>query len=206
MDDPLAPPGKLSANTQYAFLAKKPTRKNKKSRDSTTMIEKAKKLALSEHGDQTYGDVPYSVHLGHVAAIASAFGPVAEAAAWLHDVLEDTEISEEELEREVPKSVLTIVKLVTDADGPNRKTRKTLTYEKLFFLSDKGDEGLALLVKLADRLANVRNCVATHNWKLLNMYRKESMDFKTAVYRKSQPQRLWDELTKLSRKREKKHG
>jgi (p)ppGpp synthase/HD superfamily hydrolase len=161
-------------------------------------VEHAKKLASSKHDGQRYGDKPYTVHLEAVANIAKHWGYFAEAIAWLHDILEDTEMTEDDLGCEFPPPVSQIVSHLTDSEGPNRKTRKALTYERLSRLSD-GDpfEALALLVKLADRLANVRNCVATDNRGLLSMYRKEGQAFKEAVYRESQPSELWEELETL---------
>jgi (p)ppGpp synthase/HD superfamily hydrolase len=168
------------------------------------LVEKARYFALSEHEGQTYGNRPYSEHLREVAEIARRWGPEAEAAAWLHDVLEDTETMEHEIREEFPKTVAAIVCLVTDADADNRKTRKRLTYERLSFLPDTGTEGLALLVKLADRLANVRNCVATRNWGLLTMYRREHKAFKEAIYRVGQPRSLWGELDGYMKRRKKR--
>ncbi|MBD3262532.1 MAG: HD domain-containing protein [Candidatus Altiarchaeales archaeon] len=162
-----------------------------------SIVEKARLTAISEHEGQTYGDKPYSYHLEQVAEIAKQWGPHAEAAAWLHDVLEDTEMVEEELQRDFPPPIPTIINLLTDADIPNRKLRKKITYEKLSVLCAEGPEGLALLVKLADRLANVRQCVESENWGLLSIYRKEQKAFREAVYRTNQPENLWSELEKL---------
>jgi len=162
------------------------------------LVKRAKLLALSRHEGQKYGDEPYSVHLEAVADIARQWGEVPEIVAWLHDILEDTDMTEEELEREFPPPIPNIVKHLTDSEGPNRKTRKKLTYDRLFELSDEEPfEAMALLVKLADRLANVRHCILSDNQGLLKMYRKESQTFEEAVYRESQPETLWVELNGL---------
>jgi (p)ppGpp synthase/HD superfamily hydrolase len=56
---------------------------------------KAKEFAIIAHGDQKYGEHPYSVHVDEVAHIASEYGELDEAVAFLHDVVEDTETTEE---------------------------------------------------------------------------------------------------------------
>ena len=56
---------------------------------------------------------------------------------------------------------------------------------------------LALIVKAADRLANVRACVADGNQRLLEVYRSEHPTFSRAAYRPSLCDTLWAELDSL---------
>jgi len=60
----------------------------------------AREFAIQKHGDQKYGDQPYVVHLDHVHEVLSRYYPgIMQAyrdAAYLHDVLEDTETTVEE--------------------------------------------------------------------------------------------------------------
>ena len=69
------------------------------------MIDKAKEFAIKAHGNQKYGKLPYEYHLQQVVSKLmlwrdfNAF-PITDeyiAVAWLHDVLEDTDVSCEQI-------------------------------------------------------------------------------------------------------------
>jgi (p)ppGpp synthase/HD superfamily hydrolase len=62
------------------------------------MKENARKFAIERHGNQKYGEHPYSTLLDEVAAIASKYGEKAAVIAHLHDVVEDTNTKAEEME------------------------------------------------------------------------------------------------------------
>jgi (p)ppGpp synthase/HD superfamily hydrolase len=64
------------------------------------MKQKARTWAISQHGNQKYGEHPYSVHLDAVANIAKPFGELAEVVAYLHDVVEDTDVTIEQVSAE----------------------------------------------------------------------------------------------------------
>ena len=100
---------------------------------SSERLERARRLALAAHGDQRYGKQPYRVHLEHVEEVVRRFphDDVMLAAAWLHDTVEDTSLTIEEVEREVGAEVAAIVAAVTDEPGDSRKARKTATLVKL---------------------------------------------------------------------------
>jgi (p)ppGpp synthase/HD superfamily hydrolase len=57
---------------------------------------KAREFAIKAHGEQKYGEFPYSVHLDEVATIAKPYGESAEIVAYLHDVIEDTSVTKKE--------------------------------------------------------------------------------------------------------------
>ena len=84
---------------------------------------------------------------------------------------------------------------MTDAPGDSRKERKSKTYARL--ASVEGDEQLALIVKTADRLANVRACVKDGNQRLLAIYQEEHAVFTTSVHRVNLCDALWIELDKI---------
>jgi hypothetical protein len=73
-------------------------------------------------------------------------------------VVEDTDATVSQVQERFGDLVARCVALLTDAPGDTRKARKAKTYAALAQVS--GDEELALVVKAADRLANVRACVA----------------------------------------------
>ncbi len=146
-------------------------------------IYKARAFALAKHGDQKYGTYPYEVHLGNVVTALMRFGilPNSEAnnrllaAAWLHDVLEDTPGTYSELEAEFGAVITQMVFCVTDEEGANRKERKAKTYIKLARNPD------AVIVKLADRIANTEFCLTHGNESLFAMYQKEQQAFEEAL-------------------------
>lgn len=157
------------------------------------MRDRARDFAIAAHGDQKYGDRPYSHHLDAVAEIVKGYGDHAVMVAYLHDVIEDTAVNVDEILWLFGYHVAECVALLTDEPGANRKERKKKTYAKL---SQSGSE-LALIVKAADRLANVRACVADGNKKLFEMYKKEHADFRAAVYRPVICDQIWAELDSL---------
>ncbi len=160
---------------------------------STT--EQARKFAVAAHGEQKYGEHPYAHHLDAVAAIAEPYGEEATVVAYLHDTVEDTGATLTEIESRFGQSVATCVALLTDEPGINRKERKAKTYAKLAQVT--GQSQLALVVKAADRLANVRACVQNQKANLWELYRSEHATFKHAACRPALCDPLWVELDAL---------
>lgn len=135
----------------------------------------AREFAIRAHGDQKYGNRPYSFHIDDVVAVLLSFaGATADKhvlkAAYLHDVLEDTSVSIDELTDEFGAEVADLVWRVTDEPGRNRKERKVKTYPKI-----KGNRG-ATLIKMADRIANVHQ-----GGSLVSMYQKEHDEFVAGI-------------------------
>ena len=155
-------------------------------------IEQARAYAIQQHGNQQYGNRPYSYHLDAVAAIASDYGETATIVAYLHDVVEDTPATQEELEQQFGLFVSQCVSILTDEPGSNRKEKKAKTYAKMAAV--RGDLELALIIKTADRLANINACIETNHQKKLQMYKEEHPVFKQAVYREGLCNNLWFEL------------
>lgn len=128
---------------------------------------------------------PYSVHLCAVERlVAEAVGtspinrPCIELriAALLHDVLEDTDCTEEQLrELGVLEESIRLVKLVTNPKEGNRKEKHAKTYPAI-----RKSFG-AMVVKLSDRCINLMqshiNCP-----DLLKMYRREDQSFCEYLY------------------------
>ena len=153
--------------------------------------------AIAKHGDQKYGDKPYSDHLRAVAQLVHILGRPNEnwvddvmAASLLHDVLEDTDARPEEIEELFGKQVLAIVKACTKTDDDLcRKCsfRRTVPALKT--------TDWALPVKLADRLANMLNSLAQRSTHL-NMYVREYPEFKQLLWSEGSWVELWIELDK----------
>ncbi len=158
-------------------------------------VADARTVAIAAHGDQTYGPHPYAYHLDAVAAILEPYGPVAQVVGYLHDTIEDTAVTREEVEARFGADVADCVAILTDEPGPNRKARKQLTYAKMARVDVS--LALALIAKAADRLANVRACITSGNDGMLAMYRDEHAAFRPAVFRDGLCDPLWDELDAL---------
>src|SRR3989344_3067813 len=80
------------------------------------LIEKAYAVAERAHKDQKrFSGEPYFIHIIETAKILAKFGMDTQtiAAGMLHDVLEDTKIKEEEIEREFGPDIVFLIKGVT---------------------------------------------------------------------------------------------
>lgn len=125
------------------------------------LVERAREYAINAHKRidhrRKYTQHPYSVHLGAVAKLVSSVtdDPEIIAAAWLHDVVEDTSATLYDIELEFGKSVAALVEDLTDVSKPsdgNRTTRKAIDRQHLAHASPK-----AKTVKLADLIDNCQD-------------------------------------------------
>ena len=158
-------------------------------------IAKAREFALTAHRNQKYGDKPYSYHFDAVSMIVFRWGENAQILSFLHDTVEDTTLTLQEIENEFGPFISKCVDLLTDMPGVNRKERKEKTNEKLSKVTCPYE--LALVVKAADRLANVSESVYAKKCGLWNMYKKEQEAFKKAVYRHGLCDNIWDGIEKF---------
>lgn len=162
-----------------------------------SLIPIAAKLADFHHKDQLYGGYPYYKHLNDVRVILSEFdfgdNEVLICAAYLHDILEDTKATIEDLRAVgITDEIIDVVMAVTDEPGENREKRKTKTYLKI------AQSRRATIVKLADRIANIRFGILNNNKDKFEMYKKEYLKFRLALYNADfELNNMWDELDKL---------
>jgi len=174
------------------------------------MTGQARQIAVEAHGDQKYGaDRPYVVHLDAVDTICTTHGYTDEttrSGAYLHDVLEDTALTTKELfGLGMSQDVVSVVLFCTDEPGPNRKTRKMLTYRRIRGLLDAQlAHGTlprwliaAVRVKLADRLANIHACFGGDRADLFQMYKKEQAAFREALHVPGICDTMWAEYDRL---------
>jgi (p)ppGpp synthase/HD superfamily hydrolase len=122
-------------------------------------IKLAKEFATEAHGSigqlRKYTDEPYIVHPAQVAKIVAEIGAdqASIAAAWCHDVLEDTNKTPSELLTLLGKDVCGLVKELTDVYTDKsipRWKRKELENHRIFNISSR-----AQTIKLADMIANL---------------------------------------------------
>jgi len=134
----------------------------------------AKTLAVDAHKNQKYGVHPYVTHLADVVARVKTItqDPEIIAAAWLHDTVEDTDVTLEQIKQQFGDNVANIVWAVTGR-GESRKEKMANAIAKI--AQTPGSE----LVKSADRLSNVSASLPSglaNNPKKLKMYRDEHKD------------------------------
>lgn len=158
-------------------------------------VRLARVFAIAAHGQQLYGDVPYVRHLDDVVAILSDYGPLAMVVGYLHDVVEDTDKTIDDIAQEFGDEVARYVEIVTDPSGKNRKERKEALCRRLHELDAVAH--LALIVKAADRLANLRKAVEGDADGLLKMYRREHPAFRAAAHRSKLCDSIWDEMDEI---------
>lgn len=155
--------------------------------------KKAFGLAVAVHRHQKYGNEPYTKHLKDVVAVLKSFAindPYLLAAAWLHDAVEDTELTILSVQAEFGADVASLVYAVTTEPGKNRKERNAKTYPKIKAIKE------AVYLKLADRIANVQASIESNPQKL-KMYQKEFPDFQKALKQPGVADRMWCLLEEL---------
>ena len=144
---------------------------------------KALAFAAHKHRDQRRKDLEASPYINHPIALANILcneGRVCDTrvicAALLHDTVEDTDTTAEELELEFGGEIRNIVMDVTDDKSLVKAVRKQRQIEHAADICDR-----AKLVKLADKISNLRDMVNNppSDWDLQR--RQEYFDWAKAV-------------------------
>ncbi len=124
------------------------------------MIRLAFNMALESHQDmRRKSGEPYIYHPVAVAQIAAeeiGLGTTSIVCALLHDVVEDTDITLEDIEREFGKKVAKIIDGLTKISGvfDYNSSLQAENFRKM--LLTLADDVRVILIKLADRLHNMR--------------------------------------------------
>ena len=153
--------------------------------DQADVIEEAARLAITAHDGQTRASgEPYFEHSLAVAEILNSLNLDYEAiaAALLHDVVEDTSVTLPEIEAQFGSVIAHLVDGVTrmdvigEYDGAGNKARDSARVENLRkMLLAMVEDIRVVLVKLADRLHNMRTLKALPREKQLRIAR-ETLD------------------------------
>lgn len=157
------------------------------------MIEEARRFAYQAHEGQRYGENPYTYHLEQVVLVLKRFNvtdPDILAAGWLHDSLEDTPTTKQDLVDKFGTRIADLVDAVTDGEGETRELRKARPYQLIPTV-----EGAAQL-KLADRIANLEASLREGHDRLLKRYAKEHAKFTKALY-DGQNLNMWRRLQEI---------
>ncbi|MDQ1438752.1 MAG: diphosphokinase / guanosine-3,5-bis(diphosphate) 3-diphosphatase [Acidimicrobiaceae bacterium] len=135
----------------------------------TTLIVKAYETAEVAHREQRRkSGEAYITHPVAVATIVADLGldDVTVAAALLHDAVEDTGVTLEDLQRDFGPMVTAIVDGVTKLDRvefDSKEAQHAASIRKMFISMAKDPR--VLIIKLADRLHNMRTIAAMPEWK-----------------------------------------
>jgi GTP pyrophosphokinase len=148
-------------------------------RSDTALIEQAFEMAREAHREQVRrSGEPYITHPLGVALILADLGldDVTIAAALLHDAVEDTTVTKSDIERELGTDVATIVDGVTKLDRlqfDSKEAQQAATLRKMLVAMAKDIR--VLLIKLADRLHNMRTIASLPEFKQRRIA-QESLD------------------------------
>lgn len=105
----------------------------------TTLTNKAMRIAYqAHHGQYDYNGIPYIFHPFHLAEQMD--DEISCCVALLHDIVEDTDVTLEDLQKEFPNTVTDAVALMTHTDG----------IEYFNYVRAIKDNPIAKKVKLAD--------------------------------------------------------
>ncbi|KAF3420391.1 hypothetical protein E2986_10310 [Frieseomelitta varia] len=124
-----------------------------------SIIIKCVNFAAIKHKDQRRKDEQETPYINHPIGVANILiqegnihDPVVIIAALLHDIVEDTNTTFEEIENQFGTEVCNIVKEVTDDKSLPKAERKRLQIQNASKKSHK-----AKLINLADKLYNLRD-------------------------------------------------
>lgn len=141
-------------------------------------------FVTKKHGSQKYGNKPYIYHILGVNNVCDRFIDkydwsehdkyVIKTSVMCHDLIEDTDVTKEELIGLFGEDVYKIVFNVSGF-GNNRKERNSDAYRKI------PTDDRSIFVKLCDRISNVEESVKS-NERLFNMYKDENDKFKRKIF------------------------
>ena len=138
------------------------------------IVNEAYNFAKKKHEGQfrKKTKIPYFVHPKYVSKIIEKIthDPEMVAASLLHDTIEDTDATIEEIDNKFGKRVACLVDELTNKDEKRAgRKKKHYMYEKFRELSSD-----ALLIKLADRFHNIlflkRDCSDKENMNFIKYY------------------------------------
>jgi GTP diphosphokinase / guanosine-3',5'-bis(diphosphate) 3'-diphosphatase len=188
------PPADEVAPTLGAYRARHP-------KAPTGLITRAYLRAAEAHKGQTRNSgEAYIKHPLAVAEIVAELGldDVTVAAALLHDAVEDTDVTLDEIEREFGEQVAAIVDGVTKLDRVEFETKEAqqaATMRKMLVAMAK--DLRVLIIKLSDRLHNMRTLAAMPAGKQLRAA-QETIDIYAPLAHRLGMQELKTQLEDLS--------
>jgi len=156
------------------------------SQEDKANIRQAFEMAVSAHGFQTRNSgEPYILHPIEVARICVeeiGLGPTTVVCALLHDVVEDTDIKLSEIREKFGERVATIVDGLTKLDSDQLEvSHQAANLQKV--LKTLVDDVRVVLIKMADRLHNMRTLGAMPRQKQLKIASETSFIYAPLAHR-----------------------
>lgn len=150
---------------------------------SLSLFLKAMKFSAEKHRDQRRKDKPASPYINHPIDVANMLWTIGEVydvvtivGALLHDTLEDTDTTHEEIITNFSEEVLALVLEVSDDKNMTRQERKQHQVEDAPFLSDRAKQ-----IKLADKICNISDVVNFPPAKWTRQRRIEYLEWANSV-------------------------
>ncbi|MBS4097943.1 MAG: bifunctional (p)ppGpp synthetase/guanosine-3',5'-bis(diphosphate) 3'-pyrophosphohydrolase [Sulfuricella sp.] len=169
--------------------------------DDIALVRAAFELSKSAHdGQMRQSGEPYITHPLAVASILAAWHLDAQAliAGLLHDVLEDTPVTKPDIAAKFGKQVAELVDGVSKLDKLAFQTEAHAQAENFRkMLLAMARDVRVILVKLADRLHNMRTLVAMREDKRLRIAR-ETLDIYAPIANRLGLNKIYQELEDLS--------
>ncbi len=152
------------------------------------LVEKAMVLALKAHEGQFRKEAPvsYIVHPVRVAILLARYGFSDEVVAGglVHDVVEDTSFSLDDIKNELGEKVAALVAPVTHDNTLSWDEKKKAYIESVRMASEE-----AKAISTADKIANAESLISAHAregsavWGYFNAGREKKLWFEKAVLR-----------------------
>src|SRR5919199_1642084 len=169
--------------------------------EDLSQLESAYHFSKNAHeGQYRQSGEPYISHPLAVADILAQWhmDPQALAAALLHDVTEDTDVTNSEISRTFGKPVAELVDGVSKLDKIEFETQEKAQAENFRkMLLAMARDVRVILIKLADRLHNMRTLGAVHAAKRRRIAR-ETMEIYAPIANRLGLNTLYHELQELS--------
>ncbi len=151
-----------------------------------TLVEKAMILALKAHEGQMRKEAPisYIVHPVRVAILLARYGFPDEVVAGglVHDVVEDTCFSLDDIKNDLGENIANLIAPVTHDDTLSWDEKKKAYIESVCAASE-----YAKAISTADKIANAESLIAAHArdghviWRYFNAGRTKKLWFEEAM-------------------------
>jgi len=141
--------------------------------ESTGLILKALRFSAEKHNDQRRKDAKASPYINHPIQVAEVLWSIGEVrdvnllvASLLHDTIEDTDATPDEIRATFGEEVVSLVLEVTDDKNLPKAVRKELQVKNAPRKTHK-----AKMLKLADKISNVGDILTSPpvNWSTERM-------------------------------------
>ncbi len=131
--------------------------------EEISVLMKAFSFAAQKHRNQRRKDAVASPYINHPIAVAYTLWETGDVrdiptviSGILHDTIEDTETTSEEIEKEFGNEIRKVVEEVSDDKSIPKSERKRLQIEKAKYKSTRAKN-----VKLADKICNIQDIISS---------------------------------------------